>query len=120
MTNHVPILRQGAFLIVSIQDDLVDGDMVKLERRLLQEVIASAAKGVIIDVTHLDVLDSFGTRKLCNMVAAIQLRGARSVIVGIQPEVAISMVLLGLTLPNVAMALDLDAGLAHLNRRVGK
>lgn len=120
MTNQVPILRQGAFLIVSIQDDLVDGDMVKLERRLLQEVITSAAKGVIIDVTHLDVLDSFGTRKLCNMVAAIQLRGARSVIVGIQPEVAISMVLLGLTLPNVAMALDLDAGLAHLNRRVGK
>lgn len=118
MAIRVPILRQGNVLIASIQDALSDSDLLDLQRRLLGEVIARNATGVIIDVSALDVLDSFGTRILSDIASSIQLRGARTVIVGVQPEVALSMVLLGLNMNNVATALDLDAGLAVLGRRV--
>jgi rsbT antagonist protein RsbS len=114
---RVPILRQGKTLIVSIQDALSDGDLLSLQSQLLEQVFATTATGVVIDVSALDVLDSFGTRTLSNIATAVQLRGAQTVIVGVQPEVALSMVLLGLSLPTVSTALDLDAGLALLARR---
>jgi rsbT antagonist protein RsbS len=75
------------------------------------------ARGVIVDVTVLDVLDSFATRVLCAIAQAMKLRGAHTVIVGIQPEVAFAMVQLGLSLEGVATALDLEEGLAYLDRR---
>ena len=118
MAIQVPILRQGTTLIASVQDALSDNDMRELQSRLLAEVVKTRARGVVIDVSSLDILDSFGTRMLGDMAAAAQLRGAVTVIVGIQPEVALSMVLLGLTMRNVATALDLDAGLDLLNRRL--
>jgi rsbT antagonist protein RsbS len=118
MSIQVPILRQGTYLIASVQDALSDKDILLLQSRLLAEVVRTRAKGVVIDVSSLDVLDSFGTRMLCDMAAAAQLRGALTVIVGIQPEVALSMVLLGLTMRDVATALDLDAGLDLLHQRV--
>jgi len=74
------------------------------------------ARGVIVDVTALDVIDSFATRTLRDVAYMIRLRGAETVIVGIQPEVAFSMVKLGLTLEGVATSLDLEEGLAYLNR----
>lgn len=110
MTRRVPILKQGDLLIASIQGELSDSDIVDLQSRLLSEVIKVRARSVIVDVSALDVLDSFGTRMLSEIAASVQLRGARAVIVGIQPEVALSMVLLGLNLNNVTTALDLDQG----------
>lgn len=114
MAVRVPILRQGRTLIASVQEDLSDGDILALQTRILDDVIRFRATGVIVDVSSLDVLDSFGTRTLSDIAAAVQLRGARLILVGIQPEVALSMVLLGLTLPGVATALDLESGLAAL------
>lgn len=114
MHIRVPILRQGRTLIVSIQDALSDSDLLNLQSRLLDQVFAVNATGVVIDVSALDVLDSFGTRTLSNIASAVQLRGAQTVLVGIQPEVALSMVLLGLSLPTIRTALDLDGGFAVL------
>ena len=114
MAIRVPILRQGSVLIASIQEALSDHDILDLQQRVLGEVVRIGAKGVVIDVGALDVIDSFGSRMLSEIARSVQLRGARTVIVGIQPEVALSMVLLGLTLATVPTALDLDAGLQLL------
>lgn len=103
-------------MIASIQSALSDSDLLDLQVRILETLVHLEATGVIIDVSALDVLDSFATRTLCEIASAVQLRGAKTVIVGIQPEVALSMVLLGLTLKDVASALDLDAGLDILRR----
>ena len=111
MARRVPILRQKGLLIASIQEELSDGDILALQARILDEVIAVRAQAVIIDVSALDVLDSFGTRTLTEIAASVQLRGARTVIVGIQPEVALAMVLLGLDLRDVETAFDLDRAL---------
>lgn len=113
----VPILKQGQFLIASIQSALSDEDLVKLRDDLADLVGRHRALGVIIDVTALDVLDSFATRTLRAIVYTTKLRGAETVIVGIQPEVAQAMVQLGLTLEDVPTALDLEEGLVFLNRR---
>lgn len=114
---QVPILRQGDVIIASIQEALTDRDMLDLQDRILEELFHVKVKGVIVDVSVLDVLDSFATRTLCTLASAVQLRGARTVIVGIQPEVALSMVLLGLTLKDVPSVLDLDAGLALIRKK---
>lgn len=103
-------------MIASVQSALTDRDILDLQERLLDELGRVSAAGVIIDVSALDVLDSFATRTLCEIASAIQLRGARTVIVGIQPEVALAMVLLGLTLNHVPSALDLDAGLEIIRK----
>lgn len=118
MSLKVPILHFGTTLIVSIQDALSDAALRSLQVQILDEVVQSKVKGVIIDVSSLDVLDSYGTRVLSDIAGAIQLRGARAVIVGIQPEVAYAMVLLGLTMGDVETALDLDVGMEVLERRV--
>ena len=116
MGMQVPIMRQGKVLIASVQDALTDQDIMNLQSRLLAEVIRTTARGVLVDVSALDIIDSFGSRMLTNIAAAIQLRGAKTVIVGIQPEVALSMVLLGLSFESVATALDMDAGMMMLQR----
>jgi rsbT antagonist protein RsbS len=108
---QVPILRQADAMIVSIQESLSDRDMVELRCRILTELVRTRATGVVIDVSAVDVLDSFATRTLSEIAGTVRMRGAKSVVVGIQPEVALSMVLLGLTLNDVPTALDLDAGL---------
>ena len=112
---EVPILKQGAYLIASIQSALADADLVQLRDALVDKVSRSRARGVIVDVTVLDVVDSFATRTLRDLAHMIRLRGAETVIVGIQPEVAFAMVQLGLTLEGVGTALDLEEGLAFLN-----
>ena len=114
----VPILKQSQYLIASIQSALSDEDLVKLRDDLADLVGRQRARGVIIDVTALDVLDSFATRTLRAIVYTTKLRGAETVIVGIQPDVAQSMVQLGLTLEDVPTALDLEEGLAYLNQRL--
>ena len=115
-TKRVPILRQGDLLIASVQEDLADGEILDLQDRLLTEVVRTRAQGIIIDVTTVEVLDSFGTRMLSEIAQAVQLRGATLVIVGIQPEVALAMVLLGITMANVKTALDLEDAATLLAR----
>lgn len=114
---RVPILKQGHYLIASIQDALTDTDWLQLQDELVERVGALRTRGVIIDVTALDVLDSFASRTLRDLAHVIRLRGAETVIVGIQPEVAFTMVQLGLSLEGVTTALDLEEGLALLDQR---
>jgi rsbT antagonist protein RsbS len=114
---EVPILKQGNFLIATIQAALSDADLLQLRTVLLQHVVRSRSQGVIVDVTSLDVMDSFASRTLREIAHMIRLRGAATVIVGIQPEVAFAMVQLGLTLEDVPTALDLEEGLAFLNQK---
>ena len=115
----VPILKQGNYLIASIQAALTDADLLELQDNLVNGVGKFRSRGVIVDVTALDVMDSFATRTLRTIAHTIKLRGAETVIVGIQPDVAFAMVQLGLTLDTVATTLDLEEGLALLNRRLG-
>jgi rsbT antagonist protein RsbS len=113
---EVPILA-GPYLIASIQSALSDAELLKLQEELAQRVGKFRSRGVIIDVTVLDVMDSFATRTMRSIAHMLKLRGAETVIVGIQPEVAFSMVRLGLTLEDVTTALDLEEGLAYLLQR---
>src|SRR5712672_159101 len=110
----VPILKQGPYLIASVQSALTDADLLELRNALVEKVGRFRSRGVIVDVTALDVMDSFASRTLRDIAHMIRLRGAETVIVGIQPEVAFTMVQLGLTLEGVATALDLEEGLAYL------
>jgi rsbT antagonist protein RsbS len=114
----VPILKQGDFLIATVQAALTDADLLKLRSALVQQVVRCRSRGVIVDVTSLDVMDSFASRTLRDIAHMIRLRGTKMVIVGIQPEVAFAMVQLGLRLEGVATALDLEEGLAHLNQEL--
>jgi rsbT antagonist protein RsbS len=113
----VPILKQRDFLIASIQAALTDEDLVELRDELVKQVGKFRSRGVIVDVTALDVMDSFAARTLRDLAHMSRLRGAETVIVGIQPEVAFAMVQLGLTLEGVPTALDLEEGLAFLDRK---
>ena len=114
----VPILKQGPYLIATIQSALTDTDLVQLRDALVGKVGSYRSRGVIVDVTALDVLDSFASRTLRDLAHMIRLRGAETVIVGIQPEVAFTMVRLGLTLEGVATALDLEEGLFYLDQKL--
>jgi rsbT antagonist protein RsbS len=111
----VSILRQGTHLIASIHTALDDGQLLRFQQDLIYRVGRDRARGIIIDVAALDVLDSFGTRTLRNIAQMANLRGARTVIVGINPDVAIAMVELGIDLGGVLTALDLEEGLLLLD-----
>ena len=113
---EVPILKQGPYLIASIQSALSDRDLMQLREALVAQVGKLRSQGVIVDVTALDVMDSFATRTLRDIAYMIRLRGAEMVIVGIQPEVAFALVRLGLKLEGVSTALDLEEGLFYLDR----
>jgi rsbT antagonist protein RsbS len=110
----VPILKQGDTLIASVVAALSDEDLVAFRDDLAERIGRVRARGVVIDVTALDVLDSFATRTLRGIAHTARLRGAETVIVGIQPDVAFAMVQLGLGLEGVSTALDLEQGLAVL------
>ncbi len=115
---EVPILKQGPYLIASVQSALSDADLLQLRDGLVDKVGRFRSRGVIVDVTALDVMDSFASRTLRDIAHMIRLRGAETVIVGFQPEVAFAMVQLGLTLEGVATALDLEEGLAYLDQKI--
>lgn len=114
---EVPILKQGQYLIATVQAALSDAALLRLRDELANQVGKFRARGVILDVTVLDLMDSFTTRTLRAIAHMTKLRGAETVIVGIGPEVAFAMTQLGMTLEGVATALDLDDGLAVLNQR---
>ncbi len=117
---EVPILKQGNYLIAPIQSSLSDSDFARLRDRLVAQVGKLRAKGVIIDLTALETIDSFATRMLRDTAHMIRLRGAETVIVGMQPEVTFAMVELGLSLSGVAAALDLEEGLIYLDSATGR
>jgi len=114
----VSILRQGSYLIASIHEALNDREIVQFQQDLVEQIGTHRARGIIIDVAALDVLDSFGSRTLLNLAHAARLRGAETVIVGIQPDVALAMVELGMRTGPVATALDLEEGLDLLHARL--
>jgi rsbT antagonist protein RsbS len=114
---RVPILKQGHYLIASIQSALSDQDLMQLRDDLAEQAGRFRSRGIIIDVTVLDVMDSFACRTLRSIAYILRLRGAQTAIVGIQPEVAFAMVQLGLALGEVQTALDLEEGLALLSQR---
>ena len=114
----VPILKQGDYLIASIQSALTDSDMLLLQDDLMDRVGRFRSKGIIVDVTALDVMDSFASRSLRNIAHMTRLRGAVTVLVGIQPEVAFAMVQLGINLEDVDTALDLEEGLSFLDENL--
>ncbi|HEY7633267.1 MAG TPA: STAS domain-containing protein [Thermoleophilaceae bacterium] len=114
----VPILKQGHYLIASIQAALSDSDVLQLQDDLVEQVGRFRSRGIIVDVTALDVMDSFASRSLRGLAHMTRLRGAETVIVGIQPEVAFAMVQLGMSLEDVHTALDLEEGLTFLDTQL--
>ncbi|WP_109471687.1 STAS domain-containing protein [Ornithinimicrobium cavernae] len=110
----VSILRQGSTLVASIHTALNDTEMVRFQQDLIRQIGEHRARGVIIDVAALDVLDSFASRTLRAVAEMARLRGASTVVVGIQPEVAYAMVELGTGGDALTTALDLEDGLALL------
>lgn len=114
----VPILKQGKILIATVQAALSDSDTEQLRHDLMERVSRFRAHGIIVDVTAIDVMDSFAARSLQTIAQMTRLRGADTVIVGLQPEVAFAMVQLGLAFDDMHTALDLEEGLALLNRQL--
>jgi rsbT antagonist protein RsbS len=112
----VAILRQGDYLIASVQSDLSDSGVVELRRELTDAVGRHRLRGLVIDVAALHVIDSFVARALRSIVLTVRLRGAETVIVGLQPDVAIAMVQFRLNLQPLRVALDLDQAIALLDR----
>ena len=110
----VSILRQGSTLIASIHTALDDSELVRFQSDLIGQIGEYRSRGVIIDVAALDVIDSFAALTLRTIAEMARLRGARTVIVGIQPEVAFTMVRLGMGTGSIPTALDLEEGLALL------
>jgi rsbT antagonist protein RsbS len=115
----VAILRQREYLIASIQADLSDSEIVAFRDDLAERIGRQRARGVIVDVTALDVIDSFVARALRSLAVTARLRGAETIIVGIQPDVAIAMAHFDLNLSPLRTALDLDEALATLDALTG-
>jgi rsbT antagonist protein RsbS len=113
-TAQIPILRLGSILVASIQQALDDGSIVAFQQRLLERVANDQAAGVAIDITAVDVVDSFMARCLNDLAIAVGLLGAKMAVVGIQPAVAVSLVEMGFTIPKATTARDLEQGLKLL------
>ncbi|MEU0987904.1 MULTISPECIES: STAS domain-containing protein [unclassified Streptomyces] len=116
MTDRVPVLRIGDVLLVSIQVDLEDDTVMNLQEDLAEQIVARSARGVVIDITAVEIVDSFVGRMLATIAAISRMLDAETVVVGMRPAVAITLVELGLSLGGVRTALDLEKGLAMLGR----
>ncbi|MDB5807887.1 MAG: anti-sigma-factor antagonist [Betaproteobacteria bacterium] len=114
--EHIPILKMGSFLLVSIQVDMHDELAMTLQDDLTNRIAATRAKGVLIDISSLDVVDSFIGRMIANISAMARVLDARTVVVGMLPSVAITLVELGLQLEGVLTALNVEKGMALLQR----
>jgi rsbT antagonist protein RsbS len=117
--ERIPILRMGDLLLVTIQVDMHDGLAMTLQDDLTAQVQATGAKGVLIDISALDMVDSFIGRMIGNLSRMSRILDARTVVVGMQPAVAITLVELGLSLEGVDTALDLERGMNLLSRQRG-
>jgi len=115
--ERIPILRMGDLLLVTIQVDMHDRLAMQLQDDLTQRIVSDNAKGVLIDISALDLVDSFIGRMISNTAAMARVLDARTVVVGMQPAVAITLVELGLTLHGVKTALNVEKGMALLGKR---
>ena len=116
--ERIPILRMGRFLLVTIQVDMHDQLALTLQDDLTERIVKERAKGVLIDISSLDVVDSFIGRMISNIAAMARVLDAQAVVVGMQPAVAITLVELGLSLAGVRTALNVDKGMALLREQV--
>jgi rsbT antagonist protein RsbS len=117
--ERIPILKMGETLLVSIQVDMHDQLALQLQDDLTQQIAATGARGVLIDISALEMVDSFIGRMIGNTAAMSRVLDAVTVVVGMRPAVAITLVELGLSLPGVRTALDVEKGLALLARDGG-
>jgi rsbT antagonist protein RsbS len=112
--DRIPILRMGKFLLVTIQVDMHDRLAVQLQEDLTDQIAKIQARGVLIDITSLEIVDSFMGRMLVNIALMARVLDAQTVLVGMKPAVAITLVELGLSLPGIRTALNVDRGMALL------
>jgi rsbT antagonist protein RsbS len=120
MAVKIPILKIEEFLIASIQTALDDRSVIEFQDDLLERISQSNATGVVVDITAVDLVDSFMARSLNDIAIAVHLLGAHMVIVGMQPAVAMTLVAMGLTVPNALMALNLEKGLKLLREKLAE
>ncbi|WAL68988.1 STAS domain-containing protein [Amycolatopsis cynarae] len=112
--SGVPVINLHGVLLVTIQDELLDYSVTELQQQITEQVVEHQARGVLIDISVLDVVDSFLAKTLHDIAAATSLLAAKTVVVGMRPAVAITLVELGLMLPGLRTALSVEAGLALL------
>jgi len=118
--ERIPILKLGNYLLVSIQVDMHDQLALNLQDELTARIVQDNAKGVLIDISALEVVDSFIGRMLANIASMARILDAETVVVGMRPAVAITMVELGLSLPGVRTALNVEKGIEILNSLVAR
>jgi rsbT antagonist protein RsbS len=118
MSQQVPVLRLGDALLVSIQVDLQDDDVLALQEELAERIVSTGARGVIIDISAVEIVDSFIGRMFSSIAALSRVLDAETVVAGMRPAVAITLVELGLSLEGVRTALDLEKGRAILDRLI--
>ena len=114
--DHIPILKMGEFLLVTIQVEMHDRLVMDLQEELTQAIVAHQSRGVLIDISALEIVDSFIGRALGNIASMARVLDADTVVVGMRPAVAITLVELGLSLPGVRTALDAEKGMALIRR----
>ena len=116
--ERIPILRMGEFLLVTIQVDMHDQMALKLQDDLSNAIVRNASRGVLIDISTLEMVDSFIGRMVADISNIGKILGAETILVGMQPAVAITLVELGLSLPGVATALNVERGMVLLRRKI--
>jgi rsbT antagonist protein RsbS len=114
--ERIPILRMGSILLVTIQVDLHDRLAMQLQDDLSNKIVSAGSRGVLIDISALDIVDSFIGRMLANIAATSRILDAATVLVGMQPAVAITLVELGMSLQGIRTALDVERGMTLLNQ----
>src|SRR5215469_6700476 len=117
--DRIPILRMGSFLLVTIQVDMHDRLAMTLQDDLTRRIVETSAKGVLLDISSLDMVDSFIGRMIANIASLSRILDAETVVVGIRPAVAITLVELGPSLPGIRTALDAEKGMALLRATMG-
>jgi rsbT antagonist protein RsbS len=120
MAERIPILKLGECLLVTIQVDLNDQMVMRLQDDLTAAIERTGAKGVLIDISALEMVDSFIGRMIANISAISAILDAKTVVVGMQPDVAITLVELGLSLPGVQTALNVELGMERLRTAISK
>ena len=117
--ERIPILRMGSYLLVTIQVDMHDKLALTLQDDLTERISSVNAKGVLIDISSLEIVDSFIGRTLANIASMARVLDAETVVVGMQPAVAITLVELGMSLPGIRTALNVETGMEYLRENVG-
>jgi rsbT antagonist protein RsbS len=117
--ERIPILRMGNFLLVTIQVDMHDKLALTLQDDLTTRISECNAKGVLIDISSLEIVDSFIGRTLANIASMARVLDAETVVVGMQPAVAITLVELGMSLPGIRTALNVESGMEYLRENLG-